>query len=333
MSDEWALRPIGLRAAEPTDPPVSPDPADWGDVPVGPPADRIDPPFEVLAPARQTVPIVFNAPHSGRDYPAGFLGDARLDLRDLRGSEDAFVDTLLEGVVEMGAPLLRARFPRAYLDVNREPFELDPRLFASLPPYANARTLRVAAGLGTIARVVADAKAIYRRPPSVEEALARIAAYYVPYHRALRGLVDATVARFGVCILVDGHSMPSLSRIGATAPAGASERRAHFVLGDRHGTSCSPAVIDAAHAALRRRGHPVSRNAPYAGGYITEHYGRPDEGVHVLQVEINRALYMDEARIAPNRAFTRTQNSVMAMAEALVDLDAEAYLGLPIAAE
>ena len=308
----------------------------WGEAPIAEPQDLIAPAFEVLRPARQTVPIVFNTPHSGRAYPAGFLRSARLGLRDLRGSEDAFVDTLLEGVVQLGAPLLRAHFPRAYLDVNREPFELDPRLFGPLPPYANGHSLRVAAGLGTIARVVADAKEIYADPPSLDEAMARIAAYYVPYHRALRQLVAETVGRFGVCLLIDGHSMPSLSRIagpGSSSVAQAGERRAHFVLGDRHGASCSPAVMQAAHAALARRGHLVSRNAPYAGGYITEHYGRPGESVHVLQVEINRGLYMDEARIAPNRRFGHVADSLMALAEALVALDPEAYLGLPIAAE
>ncbi len=317
------------------------DAADYGPgdaAPVAPPSDLIAPAFEILAPERQTVPIVFNAPHSGRAYPPGFLAEARLDLRDLRASEDAFVDTLLEGVTELGAPLLRANFPRAYLDVNREPFELDPRLFRRLPPYANTRSLRVAAGLGTIARVVADSKEIYARPPSIEEAMARIAAYYVPYHRALRDLITATVDRFGVCVLVDGHSMPSLARIAAApnalqSAAQTAERRSHFVLGDRHGQSCAPAVMQAAHAALARRGHLVGRNAPYAGGYITEHYGRPDEGVHVLQVEINRGLYMDEARIVPIARFDEVRDSLMALAEALIALDPEAYLGLPVAAE
>lgn len=247
--------------------------------------------FEVVRPLRQTVPVVFNSPHSGRTYPADFLAASRLDAATIRRSEDGFVDELFRPAVAMGAPLLRALFPRAWLDVNREPFELDPRIFAgALPAYANSRSTRVNGGLGTIPRVVADNEEIYAGPLPVADGLARIDDVYMPYHRTLRSLIDATVDSFGSAVLIDCHSMPSSVR------AANLRGRPDIVLGDRHGTSCSADLADAAEGILVRLGYDVSRNRPYAGGYITEHYGRPGEGVHALQIEINRALYMDEAR-------------------------------------
>ena len=252
----------------------------------------VNPPHDVAAPAQQQVALVCASPHSGSDYPAEFLAASRLDPLTLRRSEDSFVDEIFEGSVELGAPLLKARFPRAYLDPNREPFELDPAMFADpLPAYVNSRSPRVQVGLGTIARVVATGEEIYARKLRFAEAAQRIERLYRPYHRALAQLVEATRNRFGYYLLLDCHSMPS-----TTLPprAGLGRGRVDIVLGDCHGTSCDPIVADTAQRVLMDKGYAVVRNAPYAGGFTTTHYGKPGEGGHCLQIEIGRGLYMDE---------------------------------------
>src|SRR5712691_1561024 len=259
---------------------------------------ELDPPFEILEPADWTAPVVFNSPHSGRVYPGAFLSAARLDLAILRRSEDSFVDDLALGVVERGYPLMRAHFPRCFVDVNREPYELDPRMFdGRLPSFANTRSMRVAGGLGTVARVVGDAQEIYDRRLPVDDALRRIEGLYKPYHRALRRLVTRVHRDFGTAILVDCHSMPSIAGSRDERP------RADVVLGDRYGTSCVAAVSEVVEATLRGFGYAVSRNKPYAGGFITEHYGNPAAGLHAIQREINRALYMDERRFEKIKGF------------------------------
>lgn len=251
---------------------------------------------EILRPALQTSPLVLASPHSGTDYPAAFVARSPLSALDLRRSEDSFVDELFAAAPALGVPLLRAKFPRAFIDPNREPFELDPEMFAdALPDYVNTRSNRVAAGLGTIARMVAGGREIYAHKLHFSEAEERIDTYYRPYHDALRGLVDETRGRFGYCVLVDCHSMPS---VGGPMDPDAGHGRAHFVLGDVSGTSCEGAITDTVEAVLLRHGYRVVRNRPFAGGYTTRHYGRPEEGVHALQIEINRMLYMDENRIA-----------------------------------
>ncbi len=257
-----------------------------------------DPPCELHAPAEVALPLVFSSPHSGRLYPSAFVAQSRLDARALRRSEDAFVDDLFRPVVALGAPLIAARFPRAYLDLNREPYELDPQMFdGRLPPFANTRSMRVAGGLGTIPRVVGESQEIYAARLPAEEATRRVETLYKPYHAALRRLVDQAHAAFGFAILIDCHSMPS-SSFGKDEPA-----RADVVLGDRYGTSCSGLITDALENELRSRGLSVLRNKPYAGGFITEHYGRPARDRHAVQIEINRALYMDERTLAPNDGF------------------------------
>ena len=269
----------------------------------------IQPPFEVIEPPRLAAPLVFDSPHSGSRYPSAFLAASRLDPLTLRRSEDAFVDELFLPCVALGAPLLRARFPRAFLDLNREPFELDPRMFdGPLPDYVNTRSLRVAAGLGTIPRVVGDAQPIYRGRVSVADALARVAALHRPYHQRLAGLIERTRARFGVAILVDCHSMPS-----TLAEAGSLD----IVLGDRFGASAAPWVVEALESALLARGYRVRRNKPYAGGYITEHYGAPAAGRHAVQIEVNRALYMDEARMVKLERAAELAESLKAAAESV----------------
>jgi N-formylglutamate amidohydrolase len=263
-------------------------------------ADEFEPPFIVTEPAHQIVPFVFNAPHAGAVYPMTFLAESRLDAVALRRSEDAYVDELFAGMTDLGAPLMAARFPRAFLDLNREPYELDPRMFdGRLPPFANTRSMRVAGGLGTIPRIVADGQEIYRGRVPVEEALRRIEWLYKPYHRTLRQLIHRTARAFGHAVLIDCHSMPS------TSVSREDGVKADIVLGDRYGTSCAGMLTDLVDAALRVRGYSVVRNKPYAGGFITEHYGEPALGRHALQVEINRSLYMDERTLTKKAGFAK----------------------------
>lgn len=289
---------------------------------------EFDPPFEIIEPAKARGPLVFNSPHSGSVYPRGFLTSARLDIDSLRRSEDFHVDELIAGVVARGHPLMRAHFPRCYVDVNREPYELDPRMFEGrLPTFANTRSMRVAGGLGTVARVVGDAQEIYNRRLSVDEALRRIEGLYKPYHRALRRLLTRVQRDFGSAVLIDCHSMPS-------SHGNRDERtRADVVLGDRYGTSCAPSVTDTIEQTLRDLGYSVSRNKPYAGGFITEHYGNPAGGIHAVQVEINRALYMDEKRCELAPSHIQLATDFMQLADRLNELTPEDLRPYRFAAE
>jgi N-formylglutamate deformylase len=274
--------------------------------------DEFDLPFEVLEPVEWRGPAAFNSPHSGSVYPHAFLTATRLDMATLRRSEDSFVDELILGVVGRGYPLMRAHFPRCYVDVNREPYELDPRMFdGRLPSFANTRSMRVAGGLGTVARVVGDAQEIYGQRIPVDDAIRRIEGLYKPYHRALRRLFTRLHRAFGAAVLIDCHSMPS------TAGTKDERPRADVVLGDRYGTSCAPAVVETVESTLRERGYVVSRNKPYAGGFITEHYGNPAVGLHAIQLELNRALYMDERRYERSASFQRVAADLELLAEEL----------------
>jgi N-formylglutamate amidohydrolase len=274
---------------------------------------ELSPPFSVARPAELKVPLVFNSPHSGRIYPSAFLAASRLDAHTLRRSEDAFVEELFGFVPDLGAPLLHAHFPRAYLDVNREPYELDPILFRDgLPHYANTQSVRVVGGLGTIARIVSESDEIYREPLSVEAALERINRLYTPYHETLSALLLEAKREFGLAVLIDCHSMPSSPTADRTIG------RPDFVLGDRFGTSCSGELTRLAAAALEAQGYAVALNKPYAGGYITEHYGRPHKAQHVLQIEINRALYMNETSFAKSQGFERLRAGLETMVRGLI---------------
>jgi N-formylglutamate amidohydrolase len=271
--------------------------------------------FEIVAPESQRMPLVFNSPHSGDCYPPAFLAASRLDERAIRRSEDTLVDELFIPVVDLGAPLLKANFPRAWLDVNREPYELDPKMFnGSLPTFANMRSVRVAGGLGTIPRIVSESEEIYAAPLNVEEALARIDGVYKPYHLALNELVTKTRIAFGQALLVDCHSMPS------TVRGGHSRLRPDIVLGDRYGGSCTGEITDAASQILSRLGYSVSRNKPYAGGFITEHYGKPGDGIHAMQIEVNRCLYMDERSLLPTAGFARLKSDLAGFVAELATL-------------
>ena len=295
---------------------------------------ELDPPFDVIEPARLSSGVVLSSPHSGNVYPARFLQSARLDAASLRRSEDAFVDELFLTSVDLGVPLLRARFPRAYLDVNREPYELDPRMFEGrLPAFANTRSVRVAGGLGTIARVVGDSQEIYARRLTVEDALCRIEDLHKPYHAALRSLTERALGRFGRALLIDCHSMPSSSASALGVGSREDRAKADLVIGDRYGPSCDRPFVDAAEYEFRRFGYAVERNKPYAGGFITESYGTPGAHRHAMQIEINRALYMDERTLQRNSAFDEVARHVTEVVRALAALADGGLCGERAAAE
>jgi N-formylglutamate amidohydrolase len=273
------------------------------------PASLFDPPFTVLAPARQTVPVVFNSPHSGCHYPEDFLRVSRLAASTLRRSEDCYVDELFAAAVGCGAPLIKANFPRAYVDVNREPWELDPHLIdGPLPRNANTSSVRVAGGLGTIPRIVCEGEDIYYRKITIAEALARIRDLYEPYHAALADLLSRTRRTFGAAVLIDCHSMPS-----SAAANGGSPANPDVVLGDRHGNSCADAIVDILEQKLRSTGLRVQRNRPYAGGFITETHGKPAQGYHAIQIELNRAAYLDERTLARQTRFEDVKRKLTAV--------------------
>lgn len=282
--------------------------------------------IEILDAAKLKLPLVLASPHSGSLYPASFISASPLDLAALRKSEDCYVDELFGDTPDIGAPLVRALLPRAYLDVNREPYELDPDMFdAPLPSFVNSSSARVAAGLGTVARIVATRREIYRQKLTFAEVEQRLREFYRPYHRALRAMVNRTRERFGFCILVDCHSMPSS---GLPLDADSSPQRVDIVLGDRNGLSCHPLVIDAVEESMRALGYCVLRNNPYAGGFTTQHYGDPANGVHTLQIEINRALYMDEATLHRRAAFNKLRADLRIAMEHLASAAASSAYGL-----
>ena len=275
------------------------------------------PPFRLTRPPQQTAPLVLASAHSGSNYPAEFVAAVRLDIAALRRSEDGFVDDLFGAAPSLGVPLLAATFPRAFCDANREAWELDPAMFTDrLPVWVNTTSARVAVGLGTIARVVASGEAIYRKKLRFAEAERRVRQCWEPFHAALGELVEQTRQRFGRCLVVDCHSMPVHGCV-AGLPA-------DFVLGDAHGTACAGGIVARAEQVLAARGYRVRRNDPYAGGYITRHYGRPREGVHALQVEVSRALYMDEDRMERSPTFGQVCADLAALVVVLAGMDHDA---------
>lgn len=256
------------------------------------------PPFRLEGVEHDATPVFLNSPHSGDLFPEPFLARSQLSRATLRRASDLYVDALFRPMVGQGLPLMSAMLPRSYLDLNREPLELDPRLISgTLPIEANIRSLRVAGGLGTIPRVIGDQIEIYAGKLSFEEAMARIEAAYVPYHLRLHRELAARHRRHGMVVLLDLHSMPSQSqpRAGRGLP--------DLILGDRFGTSAAAWLVDRLEQIAREAGFRVERNQPYAGGYITEHYGKPGLGWHAVQIEVNRALYMDEASLQPHEGF------------------------------
>jgi N-formylglutamate amidohydrolase len=280
--------------------------------PIAPP-DLEARPYRIKKAAGGPTPVICASPHSGRIYPAAMMAASMLSEVAIRRSEDAHVDELVADAPTFGHTLIAAAYARAYLDVNREPWELDPAMFADeLPAFARARTARVAAGLGAIARVVCEGQEIYARKLTFAEAEARMRLVHEPYHRALSQLIADAKSRHGVAILIDWHSMP----------AAAGTRGAEVfdvVLGDRFGSSCGAAVTRLVERRLNELGYRTSRNAPYAGGYTTEYYGRPGRGVHALQVELSRALYVDEETLRPTEGFTRLKDDLSTLFAALAE--------------
>lgn len=254
--------------------------------------------YDVMHPADDRSCVVFASPHSGRDYPWSFLRTSVLNEHAIRSSEDAFVDQLFDCAPAHGAVFIKAGAPRAYVDLNRAPDELDPALIEGVRRIGH--NPRIASGLGVIPRVVAGGRAIYRGKMPLDEAERRIARYWQPYHNTLQRLLDNAHRRHGQAVLVDCHSMPHEAMDGV---ARGGMTRPQIVLGDRFGAAASGDVVDRVEEAFRDAGFAVTRNTPFAGAYITQAYGRPAKGQHAVQVEIDRSLYMNEALIRPNGDF------------------------------
>ncbi|WP_132693415.1 N-formylglutamate amidohydrolase [Rhodovulum steppense] len=282
--------------------------------------------YRLFQPDRVSTSVVFSSPHSGRDYPWTFLRQTVLDERAIRSSEDAFVDLLFADAPVHGAPLIAAEAPRAYVDLNRAAEELDPAVIEGAR--LAGHNPRISSGLGVIPRVVANGRAIYRGKIGLVEAETRIATFWRPYHECLRTLLDEAQVRFGEAILVDCHSMPR-EAIESISPAG--KRRPDVVLGDRFGASASPDVVERVEAAFAAAGLRVGRNAPFAGAYITQRYGRPARRVHAVQVEIDRSLYMDEAEVRPNNDFEDFRRLMVSIVADLAEIGRTGEV--PLAAE
>src|SRR5580704_495068 len=275
-------------------------------------------PYRLIRPVAQaaTTPVICASPHSGRFYPAAMMAASQLDRRAIRRSEDALVDELIAGAPGFGHTVIAAEFARAFIDVNREPWELDPAMFEDeLPAFARARTARVAAGLGAIARIVCEGQEIYARKLTFAEAETRVRSVHQPYHAALTTLIAETKARHGRAVLIDWHSMP------AAAARGRSGEICDMVLGDRFGAACAAPIANLVERQLAAMGYRVGRNAPYPGGYTTEHYSRPGRGVHALQIEINRALYFDETALELTAGFATLKTDLERLFAALAAAD------------
>lgn len=281
--------------------------------------------YRLIRPQRQETATIFSSPHSGCDYPAAFLGMTALDAHMIRSSEDAFVESLFDVAPLYGAPLLAARIPRSFIDLNRAADELDPAVIEGIA--RSAHNPRVSSGLGVIPRVVAGGRAIYRGKIALAEAEARITRYWHPYHAALRGLIDTTHAAFGEAILIDCHSMPH-EAIETHARPG--QPKPEVVLGDRFGAAAGYEVVERVEAAFANAGLRVVRNAPFAGAYIAQAYGRPSRRQHVVQIEIDRALYMNETRVEPLPGFAAFREL---MAGVVAEIAGIGRRSLPLAAE
>ena len=270
--------------------------------------------FNLNLPKKVTNPVVFSSAHSGRKYPVDFVTGSVLSQKHLRSSEDAFVDELFVDVTRFGAPLLSAIMPRAYVDLNRGVDELDPSIIQGAKKTYN--NPRIASGLGVIPRVVSEGRQIQRGKLTMQQAKARIDDYYHPYHQMLAELLDQARLRFGLAVLIDCHSMPNDALRNARALGG---RRPDIILGNRYGASAGKHVFDVIERCFKDQGFIVGRNTPFAGGHITQKYGIPSKGQHVVQVEINRALYMDEKHIEKTPGFVNLQSSLMRVAQDICD--------------
>lgn len=270
--------------------------------------------YTLHMPENPQTSVVFASPHSGRAYTAAFRQASVLDGMQIRSSEDAYVDMLFADVPAYGAPLLMANAPRAYVDLNRGAEELDPALVQGVR--RQGLNARISSGLGVIPRVVAGARPIYRGKISLSEAQRRLAEVWFPYHNRLQHLLNSNLSRFGQALLIDCHSMPH-EAVRNVSKAG---RRPEIVLGDRHGAASAGSIVDCVAEAFEQQGFSVARNTPFAGAYITQHYGRPTYHQHVVQVEIDRSLYMNEAQVRPNGQFDEVRARLARAAQMICDI-------------
>ena len=271
--------------------------------------------FTLHLPPNRSTAVVFASPHSGRDYARTFHGQAGLDNLQIRSSEDAFIEELYAVAPETGAPLLAAVAPRAYIDLNRATDEFDPALINGAP--IQRHNPRILSGLGVIPRVVAGGRAIYRGKLTMDDAHRRVGKWWRPYHDRLQRLLDESQLYFGQAILIDCHSMPheALANVQRKGLG-----KADVVLGDRYGASASGAFVDQVEAAFTAQGFSVARNSPFAGAFVAHHYGRPNRNQHVIQIEIDRALYMDEALIEPNSDFEVVKSRIAKAVEGISEI-------------
>ncbi|WP_109464917.1 N-formylglutamate amidohydrolase [Albibacillus kandeliae] len=283
------------------------------------------PAFHLFEPRQRTSGVVFSSPHSCRAYPQEFLAATQLDGRAIRSSEDAYVDMIFGAAPELGAPLLLAGVPRAYLDLNRNVDELDPALIEGARRHGH--NPRVASGLGVIPRVVANGRAIYSGKLPMAEAQRRIQHYWHPYHQTLQSLLDTSLAQFGEAILIDCHSMPHEAMDGVSRGL---RKAPEIVLGDRFGAAAGAAVVDRIEAAFAAADLTVTRNAPFAGAYVTQAYGRPSRNQHAIQIEIDRSLYLDEKKVEPNARF---DEFCQQMRQVIAEIVAIGQIEQPLAAE
>ncbi|KXV18855.1 N-formylglutamate amidohydrolase [Gluconobacter oxydans] len=260
--------------------------------------------FRVNRPRNTAIPLLVSSPHSGRNYPSDFLDRASLSFHELQQSEDRFVDRLFENAPDFGATLICAEFPRVWCDVNRDWREVDAEMFDPPPPDDEVLlTAKVKAGFGVIPRYVSQGRQVYGKPLHLSEIKDRIAAAWLPYHEALAALLSEMKARFGYAVLLEAHSMPRLPYA----------RSCDIVLGDVHGRSCASGLPDMIENMLGSLGYSVRRNVPYAGGYITQYYGRPEQNIHAVQLEICRSLYLNAATLKPGAGFEQTQRNMQSL--------------------
>ena len=265
------------------------------------------PPIQVAQPKNWRTGVIFASPHSGSYYPEAFISRSALSKNDLRRNEDAFIDALFSSAPDMGAPLLSALFPRCFVDVNRAPTDLCQAWLED----GGAGSVRANAGLGVIPTRLTETLGIYKKPLSSRCVRGRLAALYHPYHDALQGLITESSLAFGHSLLIDCHSMPGFASMGS--------RRPDIILGDRFGVSCYPETINHLEMAFRNKNYSVGRNYPYAGGYVTSHYGKPLSGIEVIQIEVNRDIYLNPVTLKRKRGYDKLRENLEDIIKSIID--------------
>jgi len=250
--------------------------------------------------------IIFASAHSGSIYPDAFIERTDLAIKQLRRNEDAFITNLFSPAPDLGAPLIEANFPRCFVDVNRASNELpsfwqtDGKIISS----------RAEIGMGVVPTMLSETINIYSEPLSLTAAKIRIKDLYHPYHDALLGLIDEARSLFGKVLLIDCHSMPGFNSMGS--------RRSDIILGDRFGKSCSSEIVMLIEKLFQDLGYSVSRNYPYAGGFVTKHYGKPYESANALQIEINRDLYLNPITLDKKPGFTALAKNISIIINSII---------------